>query len=220
MSTTTRRTQEYEKIREHIITRMLSQEQAQQIGEPFPGVPFGDMIMAYQVEKSAGIYHTITDYDLAYYGVTEENLRKDTLKNAACKNPIILERALLGPHDPSRQDMPTYELFCFSARDPRYGASMIVYPEMMRVIALIIRKDYYILACSADDFLIIPEVGPGKISTFANENDCKNLMVQFEGHISENIYHYQLATNTLEKAPEFAGRMMLQAMFPDKGNDV
>lgn len=215
MSTGTRRTQEYERIRSQIITRMLSVEELQRVQGAVPGTAFGDMMMVYQIEgDDAASCHTITDYDLACYGVTPEQLMRDAISIALRWNPLMLAPISIKVRkDGDADPLARVTLYSMSSRDPRYGASIIAYPNILGIIAQTLERDYYILPFSAQEFVIIPEREGEHKRIFTTENECRELMTHLPSHLSEYVYHYQASTDLLETAPDYTGREMLRAMF-------
>lgn len=213
MSTGTRRTQEYERIRSRIITRMLSAEQLRRIEGSVPGIAFGDMMMVYQVADNENGYRTITDCDLACYGVTQEQLMRDAICGSLRMNPLILAPISIKVRkDGDTDPLARITLYSMSSRDHRRGASIIAYPNFLGIIAEILERDYYILPFSAQEFVIIPEREDHK-RIFTTENECRELMTHFPSHLSEYVYHFQASTDLLETAPDFTGREMLRVMF-------
>lgn len=214
MSTGTRRTQEYERIRGQIITRMLSAEQMQRIEGSVPRIAFGDMTMVYQIEENGNTCHTITDYDLACYGVTQEELCRDAICIALRWNPLILAPiSIKARMDGDTNPFASITLYSMSSRDPRYGASIIAYPNILGIIAHTLERDYYILPFSPQEFVIIPERDGDHKGMFTTENECKELMTHLPSHLSEYVYHYQASTDLLETAPDYTGREMLRVIF-------
>lgn len=206
----TRRTQEYEEMKGRLVLRLMSDERASK--KSYPGQIIGDMRLVYVIDSMDGSYHTITNEDLGRLGISQERLHEDAIMHTITENPAAIVPAHYDFHVSDGRTI-TLRMFRLTTTQGRFGAAALAYPEMLKILGMQVESDYSIIPYSSNECRILPDENYGAHDGYQLARIFKAALLKFEDRLSDSIYHYECATETLETLDEYMGRRMLQSMF-------
>lgn len=212
----TRRTQEYEEIRGRLVLKMLP---ARQIVEDIHSAwEIGDMHLVFMIENKDGSHHIITNGDLARYGVSPERIYVDAMNLAIETNPpVVIEQRHTLPAGKKGRDI-TQSTFKLTTLRQQYGAAAIAYPHMLQIIAQRL-GDFSIVSISDEEFCVLPDSGFSCRSVVSMPKLWGLAQKRITDRLTDNTYHYELATDSFETAEEYTGRMLLQEALSSGEDD-
>ena len=212
----------YDKIKEHIVPRLLGAEQNQTYVSDKPFTTVGDFIVTYHIfidaQKSIAVNNKIADS----WGVTAPELHKVALDNINKISPVtfqdireVLLDAMVEDYiknnNVSREAAEAFveeilppmpsdaSLFVLSNKSRMYGAASILSSEVMDMVTEKVGGDFYILPSSVHEVLIVP-----KGTSSANTADLENMVQEVNGkevmpeeRLSNYVYSYNPETKTV-----------------------
>ncbi len=140
----------------------------------------------------------VTDKIISTWGVDEEDLYNDSLKNL----PLILPSTLQTIGDVIRKMMPASEIgemdlfpvtdafYVLSNERNCYGAASLLDSEKMAEISSLIGEGYYILPSSVHEVLLIPDAHMEPDALASMVHDVNMTTVSETERLSNSIYRY------------------------------
>ncbi len=197
---------DYETVKNNLFVRICTDECAGDRFDDCPTYRFEEFVLTYniRVDYSSECYGTVLiDNDmLARYGVSAEQLHKDSLKSGAKLFPACFDSiSEIAKKCGDMDDIPLpdciKEMVIVSDRCSRAGSAVIFYPGLLSKIGKKLKGDYYLLPYSEKCTLAFPvryeeemaEYIHFVYSTYNPENDG-NLM-------SRNVYLYDVDSRKL-----------------------
>lgn len=154
-----REVMDYEKMRDHIFYRLISQEQNRELLEEVPHVPWMDLAIVFYLKipehlvKNATVL--IRRNHMERWGVTLKEMYRTAAENME-KIPVFLH--------PLEQFLEEYGLgdvrsgmYVLSNSQKEYGAAVIVDPKVQRMCAVRFGEDYYVLPSSIHELILLPK---------------------------------------------------------------
>lgn len=194
---------DYESAKAHLCLRTLSSERYEDlcdmtndkvIGEPketFYLVPY--LLLDDSSEEMASCAVTI---DLVNgWGITKEELMKDTLDNSPKLFPFeitTMEEKLGAP----RPEKP--RIYVISNKKMINGASALFYRNAMSIAYLLIGEEYYVLPSSVHELLAVPVSQCDDAEGLAyNVRAINASIVSKDDYLSDNVFKYNADLNDI-----------------------
>ena len=161
------------------------------------GEPEDKMLLSGQVSKSL--------FDS--FGVSLERMHNDALLSSQRLFPASCERMLdvLMPNagygfNSQLSDGNGFEMLVITNRRRSFGASSILYPEMLKRIYEQFNDEFYILPSSVHEVLAVParDKDPDELAQIVRAVNRAEVIE--EEQLSDHVYHYSLKTDCLEIA--------------------
>ena len=165
------RMNDYEFVREHLFLKAFHYRDQDNIADKAPIRRIGSYILTanvyLDVDESTYISGMVSKDVISIFGITEEELFEDAMKNS----PRILEPQLKmvargktmfrnHPEDWHEEKDPLNTILCIGAGDNRIPyAAPLFYPKMMRWIASIFDSGYYVIPFSEYQMLLVDDPG-------------------------------------------------------------
>lgn len=167
----------------------------------------------------------VTPNLLKGWGITEEQLREDSLRAEHSKGAVftdieelVAEKTfglkstnLLDKQNDIIDNGDGFSLYCLTCEDYRYGASMILQEDVMGKVSKLMGGDFYILPSSIHETLIVPT------TTLMTLEDM-SIMVQYvnkeavepEDKLSDKVQFYDSKEMVIENAKKRESRLAME----------
>ena len=233
---------EYENVKEKLFICVSSAEKNEEMLQNVPHQMREDLAITYHISVSVddvGVGSTtITNDILKHYGISEEQLHEDAMKNSPHVRPIhvmvmgsMIEQLMgMGPEtvlkDEAVQNIAEVISNGMESEAPMFivtnsqtvdGAGVIFYPEVMDQIGEGFQGNFFILPSSTHETLVIPDNGEFDYKVLEdmvqtiNENE-----VAPEEQLSDHVYHYDVKDRVFERADKFVERQKEKTAQLDK----
>ena len=227
---------DYEKAKESLYIRVSNAEQNQDMLENAPHMLYEDLAVTYHIAAQMdedGLASTlVTDNLLAQYGITQEQLHEDAMKNAPQILPArvesmgeVMRRMMRSDMLSSGMDEETMEamledmamvddtpMTVVSNDRGVNGASALFYPGQLDVIAEKLEGDFFILPSSIHESLVVPDDGNFSYHELQNMvEEVNSTQVHPSERLSDEVYHYDSKDRVFEKAASFEKRQQEKA---------
>lgn len=168
---------------------------------------------------------TVTPNLLKGWGITEEQLREDSLRAEHSKGAVftdieelVAEKTfglkatnLLDKQNAIIDNGDGFSLYCLTCEDYRYGASMILREDVMDKVSKLMGGDFYILPSSIHETLIVP-------TTTQMTLEDMSIMVQYvnkeavepEDKLSDKVQFYDSKEMVIENAKKRESRLAME----------
>lgn len=205
------------KVKESVILQLIHTESNQEYLKSLPHREFEDLSVIYRwvvADGMAGII--ITNQLLQKMRMTEKELYQYAYQNTLVMNPFVISdmNTLLCRMMPIEEDQISKEMIAVNRNmivihneSGVYGATVMLYPELLQSVASQVKDNLYILPSSIHEIIAIPEA-------FANtaHNGVQNLMemvreinqtqVFVNERLSNQIYFFDKETCKVKKITE------------------
>ena len=220
---------DYEKMRENLTVKLVGHEGNEQMLQKIPHYDMEDLSLVYQFKfpgdegMTASIL--ITSDMVKKFGITEEQLHQDALRQAVQQSPLILQtmeeviREITGGMVDAKEMVPTYVA---SNKSRTNGASVLMYPDFFKEAADLLKESFFILPSSIHDLILVP----------AGEDNLENVRelqqmvrevnatkVRPEERLSNYVYHYDISEKIFERVDKYMERKREQFQNREKGAD-
>ena len=150
----------FDQLREKVIYRIVNREKNQVFLRSVPYMPYLDLAITFHVvidnNASGCAALTISNRHLKYWGIDSSELYPLAHVNTKCLFPSVINPFVDLIH--FTEIMNENELFrSFSNRDQSYGASCILYDNVLADLGKELQHNFYLLPYTVDEFLILPE---------------------------------------------------------------
>ena len=168
---------------------------------------------------------TVTPNLLKGWGITEEQLREDSLRAEHSKGAVFMDIEaldaekmfglkpinLLDKQNDIIDNGDGFSLYCLTSEDYRYGASMILQEDVMGKVSKLMGGDFYILPSSIHETLIVP-------TTTQMTLEDMSIMVQYvnkeavepEDKLSDKVQFYDSKAMVIENAKKRESRLAME----------
>lgn len=206
---------EYDECKDKIVMRLVSLERNKKMLEEMPYIPFLDMAVIFYFlvdNDEQGIASIrITNTVMINWGTDIKELY--TLASINSKRifeeKVMPVSTMLEGHDISLKEMgfgdincdcgEIYEPYIVTNNVGINGATVILYPDMLREIAARVGGDFYMLPSSIHEVLVISavaDISEEELKSMVKEVNQNYLLP--DEYLSDNVYKYSLAYNSLE----------------------
>lgn len=167
----------------------------------------------------------VTPNLLKGWGITEEQLREDSLRAEHSKGAVFMDIEaldaekmfglkpinLLDKQNDIIDNEDGFSLYCLTREDYRYGASMILQEDVMGKVSKLMGGDFYILPSSIHETLIVP-------TTTQMTLEDMSIMVQYvnkeavepEDKLSDKVQFYDSKAMVIENAKKRESRLAME----------
>ena len=167
----------------------------------------------------------VTPNLLKGWGITEEQLREDSLRAEHSKGAVFMDIEaldaekmfglkpinLLDKQNDIIDNGDGFSLYCLTSEDYRYGASMILQEDVMGKVSKLMGGDFYILPSSIHETLIVP-------TTTQMTLEDMSIMVQYvnkeavepEDKLSDKVQFYDSKAMVIENAKKRESRLAME----------
>ena len=197
---------DYQKVKDQIYYKLINYEKNKELLERIPHYPYMDLAVAfyYRLEETSlsGATVLIHNNNLEHWKITKEELFQSANRNTPEKLPYTFRgmgemiQALLeedsdweAPADDS--DMADDGMFILTNEDKYYGASCLLYPELLNHIGRILKASFYILPSSIHECILIPDSGeysPSELSAMVREVNASH--AEPTEILSDHVYYF------------------------------
>ena len=167
----------------------------------------------------------VTPNLLKGWGITEEQLREDSLRAEHSKGAVftdieelVAEKTfglkstnLLDKQNDVIDNEVGFSFYCLTSEEKRYGASMILQEDVMGKVSKLMGGDFYILPSSIHETLIVP-------TTTQMTLEDMSIMVQYvnkeavepEDKLSDKVQFYDSKEMVIENAKKRESRLAME----------
>lgn len=210
---------DYETAKEKLFIRVGNAEASQGLLEDCPHRLLGDMSVTYHllIDGNAEGFGstTITNELLGKYGVTEEQLYEDALQNGqrlfpptiSCMDDAFMLSILTGEPRSNKafdESLPEISfdkapMLVLSNQQSAFGASVILYPDVLDKIAEQTGEEFYILPSSVHEVLLLKKddtVSPVQLQEIVES--INSTEVEPKDVLSNSVYFYDALIREIE----------------------
>lgn len=228
---------EYEKAKDKLFIRVSSAEKNEEMLQNVPHQMRENLAITYHLAISIddmGMGSTIITNDiLKRYGISEEQLHADAMKNSPTIRPVhvtvmgsMIEQLMgMDPETVLRgetvQNIAETISKGMEREDPMFiitnqqtldGASVIFYPEVMDQIGEGFQGNFFILPSSIHETIVVPDNGAFDYRVLEDMVQTINASeVSPEERLSDHVYHYDAKNRVFEMADKFEERQKEKA---------
>ena len=175
----------------------------------------------------------VTPNLLKGWGITEEQLREDSLRAEHSKGAVftdieelVAEKTfglkatnLLDKQNDIIDNGDGFSLYCLTCEDYRYGASMILREDVMDKVSKLMGGDFYILPSSIHETLIVPTTTQMTLEDMSiMVRDVNKEAVEPEDKLSDKVQFYDSKAMVIENAKKRESRLAMEkASTKEKG---
>lgn len=223
--------QEYDRIKERIVFKLIHTEKNRRILEHMPSVDALDLSMVFyvllQMDEEGTATVEITNAHLKMWGIECEELYGTAIKNASSLLPAefftmhhaieemigeaagentVRTKENIEKENLLNQAEGQEDTMYVLTNSIRYcGASCIFYPHVLDMIGEMLREDYFVLPSSIHEVIVVPE-SKGLDAEEMNEmvNEINETQVAPEEVLGSHAYYYERkGGQLLLQRPEF-----------------
>ena len=167
----------------------------------------------------------VTPNLLKGWGITEEQLREDSLRAEHSKGAVftdieelVAEKTfglkstnLLDKQNDIIDNGDGFSLYCLTCEDYRYGASMILREDVMDKVSKLMGGDFYILPSSIHETLIVPTTTQMTLEDMSiMVRDVNKEAVEPEDKLSDKVQFYDSKAMVIENAKKRESRLAME----------
>lgn len=203
---------DYDKVCDRVMFKLIGYEKNKKMLENMPFRTITDLAVVYFCEVSDPRIGTgvimIRNEHIAHWNIDEERLYQDALLNTPRLNPVSINSLmdtvaeLSGISD--LEDEDDFGMMVLSNQNKMFGASAILYPDILQEVADRFECDLIIIPSSVHEVILMPnrhEMGDLELQNLKNIVECVNReSVGLEDILSDNVYRYDRFNGRCELA--------------------
>lgn len=208
----------YERIKEHILPKVVSLEKNKKRFEKIPYMAKEDLAITYYIkvalddEKVGSV--AISNYLLERYGVSKEELHEVAMENMERLSPVsflplrevmieMMAKNLAESEGISVEEAKEYvndmipsgetEIYCLTNKEKINGAAYIMNEEIQKMVAQRVGGDYYVLPSSVHEVLIVKKsdaVSPEELRDMVQSVNREHVLP--DEVLSDQVYQYDV----------------------------
>ena len=204
--------EDYDKVCDRVMFKLIGYEKNKKMLENMPFRTITDLAVVYFCEVSDPRIGTgvimIRNEHIAHWNIDEERLYQDALLNTPRLNPVSINSLmdtvaeLSGISD--LEDEDDFGMMVLSNQNKMFGASAILYPDILQEVADRFECDLIIIPSSVHEVILMPnrhEMGDLELQNLKNIVECVNReSVGLEDILSDNVYRYDRFNGRCELA--------------------
>lgn len=205
----------FENVRHRILFKLIHYQKNEELLKEIPHFRYLDFAVVFYCLLSSSSQGNATilirSTHLSYWNITTDELYSYALENTPAQLPADFEplMPLLNklmpmpfPSDIMEEESET-PLYVLTNKARLYGASCILYPNLLESIADKLTCDFYLIPSSIHEFLILP-VLPGTCIQDLNAmiHEVNSTQVEEEEILSDHAYFYSRSEKLLTSMPE------------------
>lgn len=196
----------YENIKDKLIYKLVHREKNQELLEDVPHVKVHDLAVVFQClvaeEAMGNATILIHNAHLKLWGVRKERLYQDAIANAPSLQPYEITpmseiiRQLLEVEEELPIEEGSIPMYVLSNKARLFGASCILYPDVLKDFADELESDLYILPSSVHEVILLPADGTEDVENLRRMVcDINETQLRVEEVLSDNVYFYNRRDN-------------------------
>lgn len=201
---------DYEEAKERIVCRLVNYEQNRGMLEQIPHERFLDLAVIFYLMVGSGeegdLVITVTNSLFESWQVPYEEMKEQALKNCETLLPARLASiedmifgACMGPLFPDHlQESDGIPLYCLSNKSGVNGASVILYPGVLKKAADLLQSDLAVLPSSRHEVLLYPLGNMTQKALQTMVQDINREIVEKIDQLSDHVYVFRRAVGKLE----------------------
>jgi len=195
---------DYEQVKQKLFVRICNADTNQELARTCPHkILCEDLMMTVHIVVAGSdnsMATTVVQNELmSEYGISEEQLFEDALKNSASILP-----AKIGDMS---DIIPIPNIFTVVSNEKNAsGAAVLFYPGVAELISRRVGGDYIILPSSIHEVLVLPDDGNYEYSIVMNMVSEVNETVDPRERLSGYIYHYDSEAKVIERIDTYVKR--------------
>ena len=203
----------YDKVCDRVMFKLIGYEKNKKMLENMPFRKITDLAVVYFCEVSdprigKGVI-MIRNEHIAHWNIDEERLYQDALLNTPRLNPVTLNSLLDTVEELSGmkvldENEDDFGMLVLSNKSKMFGASAILYPNVLQEIADKKECDLIIIPSSVHEVILMPmknAMNSMALQNLKNIVECVNQeSVGLEDILSDNVYRYDRAKGRCELA--------------------
>ena len=206
----------YEQAKEMLFPELIPQKGNEEILSQHPHDKVEDMAVVYRLDLHSGdgtmMSARVNQAILDAFGVSAEQIKKDTLENAPHTHPATFRSmeevmsAMMGmPMPEAGFGQP--KLYVASTESMNRGAGVIAYPDFLQEASEKIGGNFFILPSSIHELLFLRDDGDITRQELASMVRSVNAAeVSPAEQLSNNVYHYDGKDRVFELAEKYEAR--------------
>ena len=229
---------EYENVKDKLFIRVSSAERNEEILQKIPHQRKEDLAITYHLAINVNDVGrgstTITNDILKHYGISEEQLHADAMKNSPKIMPLhvdamknVIKQIIGGDNKLLMQDKGFKDMeeviseglkegepmFVITNQQTMDGASAIFYPGVMKQLGECFQGDFFILPSSIHETIVLPDKGDfDYLSLKSIVQEINSNQVLKEEQLTSDVYHYDAKQRMFERADKFEKRQKVTQM--------
>ena len=197
-----------ERIANQILYKLVNTELNEDLLSEIPHRRFGNLAVVYYIlvreDEKERITVMINNEMMIQWGISEENLYDLAGKNTPLIQPIVFKKAtdIIKEFAPETlfdiEKEPIFPLYWLSNRQNLFGATVLLYPDILKMLSAFLNSNLLILPSSIHEILIIPLNETADFEKFNKLVQEVNLLcVHKEEVLSDHVYYYQRESGKL-----------------------
>lgn len=229
---------EYENVKDKLFIRVSSAERNEEILQKIPHQRKEDLAITYHLAINVNDVGrgstTITNDILKHYGISEEQLHADAMKNSPKIMPLhvdamknVIKQIIGGDNKLLMQDKGFKDMeeviseglkegepmFVITNQQTMDGASAIFYPGVMKQLGECFQGEFFILPSSIHETIVLPDKGDfDYLSLKSIVQEINSNQVLKEEQLTSDVYHYDAKQRMFERADKFEKRQKVTQM--------
>lgn len=233
---------DYEKIKSRIMVQLINRLANKTLLENIPYKELENtdlaaiLIIQLQLNDSTGTIR-VTNELLSHWGVNLDPVYHDALAKTIQNNPARiqnLEQIIMGMlhekdygwQDPALVKLEPYEQYVLSNQSKTFGASVLLYPDVLKQLANNSASNFFILPSSIHELILLQETaGLNAAELQAMVLDVNQNNVESKDKLSDEVYYYDRKAQTLSMATvpvetaELVAHLQNSGFTPDIGQE-
>ena len=198
---------DYESVKDHILFRLVHAGRNRELLQTIPHILYLDLAIVFYIQITENTVTMINWQIMKLWTETQEiditelyQIAKDNTQRICPPHYGSLQELLFGRQmDPAETIEPIYMLTNTSGA---YGASCILYDNVLKEIAQIEGSDLWIIPSSTHEVLLMPDMGENKDALIQMVRSVNETVVPEEDILSDTVYHYNMKEQKLEMIAE------------------
>lgn len=198
---------DFDAIKDKINIKLINSSQNKEYLKDKPHTDIADLSAIYYINLGTDEYGSMTtvisDCLLSQYGITVEELHQTAIRNmgpnARFSTMFEVLSEIMSDNSPSDIfDAADDMIFVLSNQNKINGASMLLCPNVMDMIAEKVGKDYYLLPSSIHEALIVPYRPDMEVDSLATMvREVNATQVAKDEQLSDHVYRYDYDNHSL-----------------------
>lgn len=191
-------TVDMEQVKEHVFLRLVNYQKNRELLMDCPYIPFHDMAITFRYlvkMDESGIASALLHFNnLQECDITVEELYRVARENTIQLFPPFVKRLdeFLEDRYPQRERYPeTPEIYILSNRQFIYGATMMIYKDVIAAFAEHVDRDVYIIPSSVNEVLLCIADSCMERAMLENTlHEVNEFVVSEMDYLSDEVYFY------------------------------
>ena len=198
---------DFDAVKDKINIKLINSSQNKEYLKDKPHTDIADLSAIYYINLGTDEYGSMTtvisDCLLSQYGITVEELHQTAIRNmgpnARFSTMFEVLSEIMSDNAPSDIfDAADDMIFVLSNQNKINGASMLLCPTVMDMIAEKVGKDYYLLPSSIHEALIVPYRPDMEVDSLATMvREVNATQVAKDEQLSDHVYRYDYDNHSL-----------------------